>query len=153
MPEQMLGYRAASFFARMFCPEAMMGLQTTEEIYDASPVTATPSAKDLSDAILSEGSTKKTAAKNSTKAEEPVAEEAPAKIICEKCGSEVKGEKKYTAEQIAAMSKDKYGKTLCVDCAKKAKAEAEKKAYDEAVAETSAPQGDLAAELLEEAKQ
>ena len=41
MPEQMLGYRAASFFARMFCPEAMMGLQTTEEIYDAQPVTMT----------------------------------------------------------------------------------------------------------------
>jgi len=28
MPEQMLGYRAASFFARMYCPEALMGLQT-----------------------------------------------------------------------------------------------------------------------------
>lgn len=37
MPEQMLGYRAASFFARMYCPEALMGLQTYEEIYDASP--------------------------------------------------------------------------------------------------------------------
>lgn len=153
MPEQMLGYRAASFFARMFCPEAMMGLQTTEEIYDASPVTAPPSAQDLSDAIMAEGSTKKTAAKNSTKTEEPVAEEAPAKIICEECGSEVKGEKKFTAEQIAAMSNDKYGKTLCVSCAKKAKAKAEKEAYDEAVAKANAAQGGLAAELMEEANQ
>jgi hypothetical protein len=31
----MLGYRAASFFARMYCPEALMGLQTYEEVIDA----------------------------------------------------------------------------------------------------------------------
>lgn len=37
MPEQMLGYRAASFFARMYCPEALMGLQTYEEIEDIEP--------------------------------------------------------------------------------------------------------------------
>lgn len=35
MPEQMLGYRAASFFARMYCPEALMGLQTYDEVIDA----------------------------------------------------------------------------------------------------------------------
>ena len=37
MPEQMLGYRAASFFARMYCPDALMGLQTYEEVLDAEP--------------------------------------------------------------------------------------------------------------------
>lgn len=37
LPEQMLGYRAASFFARMYCPEALMGLQTAEEIADTQP--------------------------------------------------------------------------------------------------------------------
>ena len=37
LPEQMLGYRAASFFARMYCPEALMGLQTAEEIVDTQP--------------------------------------------------------------------------------------------------------------------
>lgn len=37
MPEQMLGYRAASFFARMYCPEALMGLQTYEEVEDLQP--------------------------------------------------------------------------------------------------------------------
>ena len=36
MPEQMLAYRAASFFARVFCPEALMGLQTVEEVQDAT---------------------------------------------------------------------------------------------------------------------
>ena len=34
MPEQMLGYRAAAFFARMHCPEALMGVQTAEENYE-----------------------------------------------------------------------------------------------------------------------
>jgi hypothetical protein len=34
MPEQMLAYRAASFFARLHCPEALMGLQTADEVVD-----------------------------------------------------------------------------------------------------------------------
>lgn len=34
MPDQMLAYRAAAFFARVYCPDALMGVQTTEEIYD-----------------------------------------------------------------------------------------------------------------------
>lgn len=36
MPEQMLAYRAAAFFARIHCPEALMGLQTTEEVIDVT---------------------------------------------------------------------------------------------------------------------
>lgn len=36
MPEQMLLYRAAAFFARIFCPQALMGLQTAEEVQDVS---------------------------------------------------------------------------------------------------------------------
>jgi hypothetical protein len=34
MPEQMLKYRAASFFARTECPEALMGFQTADEVED-----------------------------------------------------------------------------------------------------------------------
>lgn len=34
MPEQMLRYRAAAFFARLYCPEVTMGLQTSDEIVD-----------------------------------------------------------------------------------------------------------------------
>lgn len=34
MPELMLKYRAAAFFARTECPEALMGFQTAEEIQD-----------------------------------------------------------------------------------------------------------------------
>ena len=36
MPEQMLGYRAAAFFARLYCPDAMMGFQTYEEVEDVA---------------------------------------------------------------------------------------------------------------------
>ncbi len=34
MPELMLAYRAAAFFARVYCPSAMMGFQTVEEVTD-----------------------------------------------------------------------------------------------------------------------
>lgn len=36
MPEQMLQYRAATFFARVYCPHALMGLQTAEEVQDVN---------------------------------------------------------------------------------------------------------------------
>lgn len=36
MPELMLAYRASAFFARVNCPEALMGVQTTEEILDVA---------------------------------------------------------------------------------------------------------------------
>lgn len=34
MPEQMLGYRAYAWFGRLYCPEVMMGLQTSDEVED-----------------------------------------------------------------------------------------------------------------------
>lgn len=34
MPELMLAYRAAAFFARIYCPDALMGVQTAEENED-----------------------------------------------------------------------------------------------------------------------
>ena len=45
MPELMLAYRASAFFARVYCPEAMTGVQTAEEVYDAdsTPINAATS--------------------------------------------------------------------------------------------------------------
>ena len=34
MPEQMYKYRAAAFFTRAYCPELLMGYQTTDELAD-----------------------------------------------------------------------------------------------------------------------
>lgn len=48
MPRQMLGYRAASFFARHYCPDALMGLQTYEEVMDTEPRSG---VSDLTDAL------------------------------------------------------------------------------------------------------
>lgn len=36
MPEQMLTYRAASFFCRKYCPEVLFGMYTTDEIEDVN---------------------------------------------------------------------------------------------------------------------
>ena len=49
MPEQMLGYRAASFFARLHCPEALMGLQTYEEVIDVESAKKNPATALTSD--------------------------------------------------------------------------------------------------------
>lgn len=40
MPELMLRYRAATFFARTYVPELTMGIQTQDEIIDVTPVSA-----------------------------------------------------------------------------------------------------------------
>lgn len=56
MPDQMLRYRAASFLAKIYAPEILMGLQTVEEIEDFSqsnPVDITPPQKSFVDAIKS----------------------------------------------------------------------------------------------------
>lgn len=50
---------------------------------------------------------------------------APEKPVCADCGKEIQGFDKYSAEQIAERNQRKYGKPLCVPCAKK-RAEKEK---------------------------
>ena len=52
MPQQMLGYRAASFFARMYCPDALLGLQTYEEVIDSD--TRSAGGSSLTDEINAE---------------------------------------------------------------------------------------------------
>jgi len=70
---------------------------------------------------------------------------------CAECGKEITGLAGYTAEQIAATNKQRYGKCLCVECGKKRKAEieAEQAAQNAAVAEPDGSEGnDVSAELL-----
>lgn len=74
-----------------------------------------------------------------------------AALKCSDCGKEITGSGNFTAELIASGSKQKYGKCLCMECAQKAKAameaaEAEAKKQEE-------PADDLAASLLEDAKE
>lgn len=56
MPEQMLRYRAAAFFGRIYAPELLMGIQTKEEIDDVSEtkdVTANRAKSDIGASINS----------------------------------------------------------------------------------------------------
>lgn len=54
----------------------------------------------------------------------------PDKLICASCGKAIKDVNGYSAASIAEQTRGQYGKILCWDCAKKAKAEAEKKAKE-----------------------
>ncbi len=47
MPEQMLRYRAASFFGKIYAPEILMGFQTTEEIEDMTSFSAAKEVKQV----------------------------------------------------------------------------------------------------------
>lgn len=42
MPSIMFMYRAASFFAKVYCPNITMGMQTSEEMSDSKPIDITP---------------------------------------------------------------------------------------------------------------
>ena len=47
MPEQMLAYRAASFFARVHCPETLMGVQVEGEVEDSTTKPAIREVEDI----------------------------------------------------------------------------------------------------------
>ena len=78
---------------------------------------------------------------------------------CTECGKEIVSVGGFSVEQIVAGSKKKYGRVLCVDCGVKAKAAMEAAAAEKAAAveataqETAEPADDLAAALMEDAKE
>ena len=74
-------------------------------------------------------------------------------VKCADCGKEIAGSGNFTAEQIAAGSKQKYGKCLCMECAQKAKAKMElaEKVVETVVNAPEEPADDLAAQLMAEA--
>lgn len=59
-----------------------------------------------------------------------VAPKLPDKLVCAMCGKEVVGTNGYSASSIAEQTRGQYGKILCWECAKKAKADADKKAKE-----------------------
>lgn len=180
MTEQMLGYRAASFFARMFCPEAMMGLHTAEEEFDANPDKPVNTPQNLANAILEEKAMAAAEVKTEPVTEsvttnapaptaEPEAPEAPTETVpepapatepevkrffCQDCGNEIKKSGKFTPEALAKASTEKYGRPLCVKCGQKAKAQAEQEAYQKAMAEQDQDNSEsLAAQLMADAEE
>ena len=79
----------------------------------------------------------------------PVAGKASAAPKCAECGKEIVGVSGFSAEQIVAASKQKYGKQLCMDCGQKAKAAME--AAQAQAEQAQEPQDDLAAQLMADA--
>lgn len=71
--------------------------------------------------------------------------------VCAVCGKDIAGVSNFTAEQVAQMTKDKYGKQMCSECAAKAKAEQEAKEAGKKATVEPAVQDDLAAQLMAEA--
>ena len=54
MQELMLAYRASAFFARVYCPEALMGVHTYEEVIDTDPTQEKNKAIDLTEQLKGE---------------------------------------------------------------------------------------------------
>jgi len=54
MPEQMLCYRAATFLIRLYCPEVLLGLQTTEELDDMPAVDVDATVVDAAESLNAE---------------------------------------------------------------------------------------------------
>lgn len=50
MPELMFRYRAATFWARLFCPETLMGMRTADELEDITTEAKIAAAKPVKDA-------------------------------------------------------------------------------------------------------
>lgn len=53
MPDLMLAYRAAAFFARVYCPQILMGLQSQDELIDIGqePITKTSTITNLNSKV------------------------------------------------------------------------------------------------------
>lgn len=63
----------------------------------------------------------------------------PTPVLCEECGKAVQGVGNYTAQQVAATNKARYGVVLCAECSTKKKAEiAQMMARSQVDAETTA---------------
>ena len=94
MPEQMLRYRAASFFGRIYAPELLMGIKTYEEEMDAiidvtpEPVNTAPQTLDS----IKQNVVKEVAAEEKPAVNEKKSKEVKAHYLATfKCASAVKG--------------------------------------------------------------
>lgn len=80
MPDLMLRYRAAAFFGRLYAPELMMGMHTSEEVYDMSnqPTVIQPQTVMAVEELNQKASTRRTRAKAEPTPAEPKPAEQPA---------------------------------------------------------------------------
>ncbi len=100
MPSIMFMYRAASYFAKVYCPNITMGMQTREELEDIKPINITPDRKEAP-ALVEPAETPKTVVIDS----DPASEKSPTlvaptvEIVDEQTGEVIKQPTVETAEQ------------------------------------------------------
>lgn len=108
MPELMLAYRSAAFFARVYCPDMLMGCHTDDEIQDISPETAKEESDENLRLLVEEDSA-------------PTEQYQDDLFVCEDCGAVIQPLGNHSAEYLAKYTEQKYGRPLCSECASKAK--------------------------------
>ena len=111
MPEQLLIYRAYSFFARAYCPDKLLGIHDEFENLDISKIeqkAENPFIKEEADIL----DIKKEFDKMDVIELLPEkTEEVEGILVCEKCGKEI-------TDKIYKYSKEHFGKSLCYSCQK-----------------------------------
>lgn len=78
MPELMLRYRAAAFFARIYAPDITLGMQTSEEVEDVREVRNVTPRADVPDSNPYEAKAEVTVEAPAAKAEKPAPKKKPA---------------------------------------------------------------------------
>ena len=112
MPDQMLIYRAYSFFARAYCPDKLLGIHDEFENLDITKIeqkAENPFIKEEADIL----DIKKEFDKMDVIELLPEkTEEVEGILVCENCGAEIN-------QKVYDYSMKKYNKALCYSCQKK----------------------------------
>lgn len=102
MPDLMLQYRAFAFFARVHCPEKLLGIHDEYEAYDME--------------VLKETAINPFEVSQMPEVEEviDVTPQPSGELVCSVCGKEIE-------QKVFDYSMNRYKKVLCYDCQKKEK--------------------------------
>lgn len=91
MPDLMFSYRAAAFFARVYCPQVLMGMQSTDEIIDIGnePATKTSVINDLNSKVDPSEKDPEFVEFEEVNEETETKEEAPVNVVGEQVKEEI----------------------------------------------------------------
>lgn len=101
MPDLMLQYRAFAFFARIHCPDKLLGIHDEFENVDISKIeqrAENPFEEVVEAEVVREP-------------EQTETQKTDGILVCEKCGKEI-------TDKIYKYSKEHFGKSLCYSCQK-----------------------------------
>lgn len=116
MPDLMLQYRAFAFFARVHCPDKLLGIHDEFENVDISKIENQPATNPFEEVVDAEVVKEPIKEHEIAKFIEPEIDESVGEkvLICEKCGAEID-------QKVYDYSTKHLGKALCFRCQKEAK--------------------------------